>query len=420
MGYISFWHWLIIAIIIFTITFDWRQTYDWYLINRFIRRFDFHRRRVKCFASHFTFQKTMARKARDLDVDRLQWAFRLSDHRRKAKAVIKDEMLSRGITDDEIASWIPHKCDLTIPPPKYKPVGFSKYLYLMRQRRLAFIILRYFSFGLLAIFPIVIYLRYLDSQNLIRLFSYKTANDLIYTISYCLFFLAILLASVVVYCTRAHSLRILLLRPFGQRRLSAGLRSVVIREFGFYGNVFTLSDRNYRPSLILDGIGRLVDLSFIAIGPVFRRSPRGGRVKSERTFLNLARMLHKCFSPNFRSFVVGDQACNIKSHNQWWKLCIDLMINSSELIVMDVSHVGAGSEWEIAHLDRRGFVYDCIFIAQNGYETLGVEALARILEGRPVPKVFLYRSRGEFLELNEFNAELHRRLLKVVNGQRPG
>ncbi len=222
-----------------------------------------------------------------------------------------------------------------------------------------------------------------------------------------------ILTPVAVYYTRIHYLRILLLRPFGQRRLSIGLRRVIVRQFGIFGNVFTLSDRNYRPNLILDGIMWLVNVSFLVLGPVFRPSPRGAWIKNERTFLKFARSLHKRGWQNFRSFIVGDQACNIKTHNEWWRLCIDLMMNSSELIIMDVSHVGAGSEWEIVHLDRRGFLRDCIFMAQEGYEAVGVEKLSQILEARRMPRVFLYRPSGEFLEPDELNAEIQRRLLKV-------
>jgi hypothetical protein len=239
---------------------------------------------------------------------------------------------------------------------------------------------------------------------------------LIFLLPLILFFLCLLLGlltPVAVYYTRIHYIRILLLRPFGQRRLRIGLRRVIVRQFGIFGNIFTLSDRNYRPNFIIDRIVWIFDFLLIVLGPVFRFSPRGARVKNERTFLKFARSLHGRFWPNYRSFIVGDQACNIKTHNQWWPLCIDLMMNSSELIIMDVSYVGAGSEWEIVHLDRRGFLRDCIFMAQEGYESVGVEKLSQILEARRMPRVFLYRPSGEFLEPDELNAEIQRRLLKV-------
>lgn len=355
----------------------------------------------------------MTLKVQTMDINDLQWAYRLSDHRWRAKRVIFDELMSRGITEADIEAWVPPKSDLTVPLPKPIVMSLPAYLRAMMWRRRAFNVIRFAAFALLLFIPFEIIDRF--TQRISNLSPEIQTAGLIGSVGVLLSILTTALAGLIAYGTRAHNIRILLLRPFGQRHLGAALRRVVLKRFGFFGNVLTLSDRNYRPSIILEGIARYADFAFIVLGPIFRRSPRGGRVKNERMFLNLARMLHKRFLPNYRSFLVGDQAGNIKSRNEWWQLCIDLMMHSSELIVMDVSHVGRGSEWEIAHLQRRGFLCYCIFIAQVDYEQAGIKALSNVLEGRPMPPIFLYQPTGSFLKPDELNAEIEKRLQCILS-----
>src|SRR6266404_2613493 len=75
----------------------------------------------------------------------LPWAFRLRDHRRKAKQVIRDEMLSRGVTEVEISSWAPPERDLIVPLSRPVAVPFPNYLQTMKWRRRAFAVIRYNS-----------------------------------------------------------------------------------------------------------------------------------------------------------------------------------------------------------------------------------------------------------------------------------
>jgi hypothetical protein len=44
-----------------------------------------------------------------------------------------------------------------------------------------------------------------------------------------------------------------------------------------------------------------------------------------------------------------------RSTDAWWQTVMDMLMNSSETIVMDVAHVGNGSAWEIHALERWGF-----------------------------------------------------------------
>jgi hypothetical protein len=64
MGSFSIWHWFLFSLVaLFLLGFDWRMTYDWYLINRFVGQVGFHRKRIWCFASRLAPRNTMVRKA---------------------------------------------------------------------------------------------------------------------------------------------------------------------------------------------------------------------------------------------------------------------------------------------------------------------------------------------------------------------
>jgi hypothetical protein len=76
-----------------------------------------------------------------------------------------------------------------------------------------------------------------------------------------LYALAIILLTLVTLVSgavrlRGRSMRILLLRPFGEARMSRALKKVVGLHLGNLGLVYTLSDRHYRPNPFL----RLLDI----------------------------------------------------------------------------------------------------------------------------------------------------------------
>ena len=70
------------------------------------------------------------------------------------------------------------------------------------------------------------------------------------------------------------TVRLLLLRPFGQRAMTKALKRVVLRHLGSRGHVMTLSDANYRPNPFL----RIADIAFngarYVVAPIFRPSVR--------------------------------------------------------------------------------------------------------------------------------------------------
>jgi hypothetical protein len=75
-----------------------------------------------------------------------------------------------------------------------------------------------------------------------------------------------------------------------------------------------------------------------------------------------------------------------RSTDAWWQTVMDMLMNSSEIIVMDVSHVGKGSAWEIHALERWGFE----------------ELLPRALQ----PELLVYNQKGIFDDPAELRSVL--------------
>ncbi len=149
------------------------------------------------------------------------------------------------------------------------------------------------------------------------------------------------------YICRNRAVRILLLRPFGAAKLTSALKKVVLREVGPVGLVYTLEDRNYKPNMFVTFFTLLNSSFLYMIGPLFRPSVRIASVKSSYTYLKLAGRLSRIYRPSIQNFAIGGQAVNVRCSNPWWRRVIDLLMHSSDFILMDLSIVHEGSSWEI-------------------------------------------------------------------------
>jgi hypothetical protein len=63
-----------------------------------------------------------------------------------------------------------------------------------------------------------------------------------------IFFATLIISAITL---RNRSMRVLLLRPFGDSNMTSALKRVVLQYLGPLGHVYTLSDRNYRPNPLL-------------------------------------------------------------------------------------------------------------------------------------------------------------------------
>ena len=116
---------------------------------------------------------------------------------------------------------------------------------------------------------------------------------------------------------------------------------------GHFGVVYTLWDQNYKPNIAASYLRR----KWRPLGHIFavmvRDSIRVIEVSSERDFLKLGRRLMRKIRPSSATVRTGGQALNIKTSDEWWQLCIRLLMLTCEAIIVDLSRVKEGTAWEL-------------------------------------------------------------------------
>jgi hypothetical protein len=388
--------------------------------RRMLRQAGLVKRRIRTLSWNFygrRRQKAMAEKLSDRE---LLWAQYLPDHTREAKAIVTQELIRRGHSCEEINKWAPDASDLTVPlvfpqaPPK------STYDRLVRRRLLLIKGFR-FVLGVIAATLTVSVLigriynvpdHFEDSswQEQVKVFGSKWVAGLYYFDFHLYLALAVVLFGVPIVGSllfRNRSIRILLLRPFGDKRLTKPLKKFVVRNLGHTGYVYTLSDRGYRPSVILELLAWLpiqgIDMFILLVlTPIIRNSTRVATVKNERRFRRLQNFLLRKIRPAYISFLSGGQALNIRTKDRWWKCSILTLMYSCDVIVVDLSLVKQGTEWELDQLESRGLLAKCIFVVGDAHPLRKTSHLA---SGMHQPHI--YRSTGALVNPVAFLAEFN-------------
>lgn len=205
-------------------------------------------------------------------------------------------------------------------------------------------------------------------------------------------------------------LRIVLLRPFEQKRVSRDLKRFVRRNLGAQGHVFTVEDRYMRPVarwIRVPAIVLLAAIPFLSpymITLLFRR-----RVRSERTFMKLRAKIAHLYRMNMRWALSRSKIFRISCTPRWWRRCVEMLLASSDLVVMDLSAAGEGVHWELRTLSMDGaLARRTLFLAQEGREDVARSALARHWPEGRAPAVCTYTARGVPSDRSHFEAQYSR------------
>ncbi len=207
---------------------------------------------------------------------------------------------------------------------------------------------------------------------------------------------------------RGQPARILLLRKFNDKKVSKSLSHVITSQIAPFGHTTTLSDKFFKKSAwswLWEMIPR--HWALIIITPVwmvfrlffrqFNRAKWGPVwVGSARNYRHLAKRLRDRIPLNFIvSCSSSKEAFMVRTHDDWWQEVIKMIMNSSDVIVVDLSNVTSGTEWELERLDATGMWERAIFI--SNVENV-VQALESISSYSWQDKVRLYNydKVGEF------------------------
>ena len=376
------------GLVLFFIPLSWIWTpfffRDWFRVNR-LERMGLRQGLIFPFAWPFFSNEYMARRARSLDNEGLIIAYHLPDHTPAAKAVLDREIKTRGLGAELNPDWLSPASRSTVPPNVFHVVSADRYRAMGLRKENVFRVFRVMSFVVIVAAPFL----FLLSMSLKRLQPEFFHSSLFGSFSLTSWLPHLMLEPIVVamwglialYVTyvgfgfmilgfyfRNHGGRVLLLRPFGHKNMTLALKKTIWWYIAPFGHVITLSDQNYKPNIVLDFLFRIAGYLRFLLGPLLRPSFRLGSVKTEHTYLMFANSLTKKYRLSLLSLSCGAQAFNVRTTDDWWKACVNLLLNSSDIVVMDISKISAGSVWEIARLTKTGFIKNCIFIVQEAHK----------------------------------------------------
>jgi len=211
--------------------------------------------------------------------------------------------------------------------------------------------------------------------------------------------------------------RILLLRPFQAKSLSKPLKRLVRKNLTHRGHTFTLADKHVKESRLMfflsvmpKGPEDLVILPFSLLVPPLRQLHRWLNVTSPRRYEFLRNRLSRRKTLNKLS---GDKWLNkimsIKSSDEWWQQCIDLLMYSCEIIVVDLSLVKEGTEWELEKINVRDIEGKTIFVVHEEARAYAREVIADFWPSTEAPPpLFVFSDKGELAEKDVFDQTIAR------------
>ena len=379
----------------------------------------FKRHRVSDFSSRFVGIDQQRLVASGMSNEDLLWSIFLPEHRDTAKRVAADELTQRGVWSEQVNKWIPSGFRLPRPTNAYQ--ALNRYDILINRRLLFYTIIR-----LISLLTIVCLLAGVIVGNgvpdefnddITKLEEYF-GNTIWAYIYYALFhfymilFFVVLLAGLIIFpLFVGQSFRIVLLRPFGEKALTRSLRKFLLVEMAGRGNLITLSDKNFKPNFIVAALG-LMGWPFIFLSnPIFRGSRRIGKIKNDKTFYKLGKCIASPIGIRVSNGISCGQAFNIQCKDSWWKCCVSLLLDTSDIVLVDLSKVKLGTEWEIEEIVRRDIVERCLFVATQDGADSAREVMARHFGGNAVKiGIYLYDDRGVPSDRNGFRARLKRAL----------
>jgi hypothetical protein len=406
---------VLLVVLVWFLTRSWHRYY-WNL--RKARRWGLGLWRVRPFAGRLlSSPSAMKAAAGQLDTDNLLGAYHCPDHTDAAKAVIAEDLRSRGVADSVIAHWSPPPAALTVPLPALQRQvdagdagGFFNAWFGLTRVVVSIGVLA----AVIAIVAMVMSGLPIGTGPGPRPFDNRAAlgwiGQALTVTGACIVAYFLVLLPIGILAASRKKMRILLLRPFGQRAMTRALKGVVLRYLGSRGHVFTLSDANYRPNPFLRIADFAVNGGRYVVAPIFRPSVRIATVFREKDYLGLAARLSRHIGLGVRNFMTGGQAYNIKTTDRWWQRCIHMLMHSTHVVVMDISRVSRGSTWEIEQLTRRGILDRTVFIVQQRHQDGALDGIAAMLPAGARPTVHVFDESGRFVDPAAFMADLARPL----------
>jgi hypothetical protein len=191
--------------------------------------------------------------------------------------------------------------------------------------------------------------------------------------------------------------RILLLRPFGQGPVSRAMKRFNRKHLAWHGFTFTLADKYLKHSLTAYALAHVpLDLGSLVTmlyRPLFRRMHRFVFVTKPRDLALVQFRLRSRWRLGafWQSWLgLSDRINKFRSRNELWQDCISVLLDECQVIIVDLSHVGAGTTWEVEQIFQRGYQYKALFLLHDRHDDREVavasELLSRIVMKHGTPQ----------------------------------
>lgn len=212
--------------------------------------------------------------------------------------------------------------------------------------------------------------------------------------------------------------RILLLRRFNDPAIGRSIEKMSRRSIKPYGHVFTLADKHFRrsrwaplvswfsfnPFLM---IWRLANIPISFFIRLFDRSRAGPiLVWSARDFRNFARRLVDRYGLNLEMERTQRKTVSVRTSDAWWQHVVLMLMHAADAIVVDVTEVASGTEWELQTMLTERVGERVVFIAR---EDRAAEAAASLRAHGFAPRadsIALYNPSGALVDARGFRAEM--------------
>lgn len=209
--------------------------------------------------------------------------------------------------------------------------------------------------------------------------------------------------------------RVLLLRPFQAKKVSRSLRRFVRREVAFSGHVFTLADKYVKESRLLHYLNwiprnpvELLMLPLYFLPPV-RHLQRWLLVNDAGDYRFLRKRMARRKTLNMFWQNSFNKLLTVKASDTWWRQCVDLMMYSCHTIVVDLSWVKSGTEWELEKIDRRDLEQKTVLVVAEDAQAYAREVIARYWPSEePPPPLHVYDTRGRLLDRQQWAKDFAR------------
>ena len=209
--------------------------------------------------------------------------------------------------------------------------------------------------------------------------------------------------------------RTLLLRPFQAKKISKPLKRFAQKNLSFRGHTITLSDKFVKDSGLAYALSWVprgpVDLIVIPLFfiPAIRQFQRWVHVKSPRSYRFLKKRLARRFTMTMFWQNSITKLLKVKCSDTWWKQAVDLLMYSCHLIVVDMSWVKEGTEWELDKIDRRNLERKTVFVVSEDAAEYAREVIAKFWPHEEAPPpLYVYHKSGRLLDREDYERDVAR------------